>query len=224
LFIDGDEVVSNDGLHGPNEEAGNIYLTTGLHDITVLFYENTGGQVLEVSYSGPSLTKRLIPFNKLYSDCTPNSSVDLDGDGIEDGADLDTDGDGIPDSVECDVMEENYIESVVAFTDFNNIGNVIGSPGTSYAQSTWSWGGSSTMVLDFGKMVPVGTSVSVYLSSGSTWFSAPFQVQRSDAFGNNNGTLADTTVSGTNSQEVTFTVTGSPIQYIRIVTNNNARV
>src|SRR5690606_2350125 len=42
LFINGTEVVNNDGDHGNQERSGTITLTTGLHDILVLFYENGG--------------------------------------------------------------------------------------------------------------------------------------------------------------------------------------
>src|SRR5690606_25167765 len=73
LFINGALVVNNDGDHGPYEQAGSISLTTGLHDIRALFYENGGGEVLEVRYSSSFLSKRLVPFDKLYSDCTPTS-------------------------------------------------------------------------------------------------------------------------------------------------------
>src|SRR5690606_21499171 len=42
LFINGTEVVNNDGNHGTERRDGDISLTTGLHDIQVLFYENGG--------------------------------------------------------------------------------------------------------------------------------------------------------------------------------------
>lgn len=99
LFIDGVEIVDNDGEHGNRERSGTATLNTGLHDIRVLFFENGGGEVLTVQYSGPSISKQPIPFSRLYSNCgTP--ITDTDADGIPDSADLDDDNDGIADIVE----------------------------------------------------------------------------------------------------------------------------
>ncbi|MEA1786789.1 PA14 domain-containing protein [Arenibacter sp. GZD96] len=69
LFIDDVQIVNNDGDHGAQERSGTVILTTGLHRIRVLFYENGGGQVLEARYQGPSVAKQLIPFSLLSSDC-----------------------------------------------------------------------------------------------------------------------------------------------------------
>ena len=76
LFLDGVEIVDNDGLHGNQERSGTTSLTTGLHDITVLFFENGGSENLTVQYEGPSISKQNVPFGILYSNCsvppTPN--------------------------------------------------------------------------------------------------------------------------------------------------------
>ncbi|MEC8832477.1 MAG: PA14 domain-containing protein, partial [Bacteroidota bacterium] len=39
LYINGNQIVDNDGAHGSQERSGTVTLTTGLHDITVLFFE-----------------------------------------------------------------------------------------------------------------------------------------------------------------------------------------
>ena len=55
LYIDGIEVIDNDGLHG-NREVGTttpLTLTAGKHDIRVEFFEKYGQEVLSLSYSGP---------------------------------------------------------------------------------------------------------------------------------------------------------------------------
>lgn len=70
VYINGTQVVNNDGDHGSQERNGDIKLSSGLHDIRVLFYENGGDATLGVHYSGPELSKRNLPFPKLYSDCT----------------------------------------------------------------------------------------------------------------------------------------------------------
>jgi len=61
LYIGSQLVVDNDGLHGDVEQAGTIGLQAGTHAVTITFFENDGGQTLNVSYAGPSLSKQLIP-------------------------------------------------------------------------------------------------------------------------------------------------------------------
>ncbi len=66
LHINGSKVVDNNGLHGKRERSGSKYLSKGKHAIKVSFFERRGGQVLEVRYKGPNISKRLIPNNVLY--------------------------------------------------------------------------------------------------------------------------------------------------------------
>ena len=52
LYIDQQEVVNNDGAHGAQEVTSNpVTLTPGAHDITITFFENGGGEVLQVSWT-----------------------------------------------------------------------------------------------------------------------------------------------------------------------------
>lgn len=96
LYIDGEQIVDYDGLHGANGPVSNsVALTSGVHDIEILFFENTGGDSLDVEYSSASITQQDIPFSILSSFC------DTDGDGIPDHRDLDADNDGIPDNIEA---------------------------------------------------------------------------------------------------------------------------
>lgn len=53
LFINGVEVVDNDGHHGPVTETGTITLAPGRHIIEIVYYENNGGNVLSSTISGP---------------------------------------------------------------------------------------------------------------------------------------------------------------------------
>jgi hypothetical protein len=66
LYIDGKQVVDNDGNHGVKEKTGNIELTAGKHAIRVEYYNNGGGFWLDTFYKGPGLAKQLIPADKLY--------------------------------------------------------------------------------------------------------------------------------------------------------------
>ena len=61
LYVDNQLVVDNDGLHPKIERNGVITLASGEHDVRVEYFEKTGGDSLEVHWSGPGLTKELIP-------------------------------------------------------------------------------------------------------------------------------------------------------------------
>lgn len=66
LYINGMKIVDNDGLHGHRERSGKIYLTKGFHTINVKYFQETGLRNLEVSYSGPGISKVVIPENVLF--------------------------------------------------------------------------------------------------------------------------------------------------------------
>lgn len=53
LFINGEEVVDNDGLHGFRNRDGDIALEPGVHEVEILYFENTGHAGLRFEYSGP---------------------------------------------------------------------------------------------------------------------------------------------------------------------------
>jgi chitodextrinase len=78
LYIGTTEVVNNDGLHGNQERSGTIGLKAGKHAITVIFFENGGGESLSVSYSGPNLSKTTIPASALYRAGTATGSVTME--------------------------------------------------------------------------------------------------------------------------------------------------
>lgn len=104
LYIDATEVVDNDGLQSENENSGTIALTPGTYAITVEFFENSGDEILEVSYSSPSITKTQIPFNALS---TGGGACDTDQDGIVNRLDLDSDNDGIADIIEAEGTDDD---------------------------------------------------------------------------------------------------------------------
>ena len=57
LFVNGEQIVDNDGTHGVNEEQGNIQLSAGEHDLVVTYFERTGGAALNVSWEGPGFSQ-----------------------------------------------------------------------------------------------------------------------------------------------------------------------
>lgn len=77
LYIGEEEIVNNDGLHGTQERSGSIGLKAGKHALRVVFFENTGGESLSVSWAGPGLSKATIPSNVLYrtSDAMETGSI-----------------------------------------------------------------------------------------------------------------------------------------------------
>ncbi len=56
LWIDGQLVVDNDGLHGAIEKQGAIGLQKGLHSIEVVWFNQTGGAELGLKWASPGRT------------------------------------------------------------------------------------------------------------------------------------------------------------------------
>ena len=65
LYIDGKQIVNNDGLHGRREASGSVSLSEGSHTIKVTFFERTEGHILDVYYQGPGISKKRIPSSVL---------------------------------------------------------------------------------------------------------------------------------------------------------------
>ncbi|MAG55644.1 MAG: dehydrogenase [Planctomycetes bacterium] len=65
LYINGREVVNNDGSHGMKEKKGALRLGAGPHAIAVTYYDQGGGDGLVVSWRGPGFKKRRIPGSAL---------------------------------------------------------------------------------------------------------------------------------------------------------------
>lgn len=66
LYVNGEMIVENDGLHGMEEKAGKIHLTKGIHDFAVDYFEAGGGNALRVYIEGPGMEKQPIPNQILY--------------------------------------------------------------------------------------------------------------------------------------------------------------
>ena len=66
LYIDGKQIVDNDGLHAARERLGTVYLTQGYHPIRVTFFERLHNNMLQVHYAGPGISKQTIPNNVLF--------------------------------------------------------------------------------------------------------------------------------------------------------------
>lgn len=66
LFIDGKEVVNNDGSHGARRADGKIALDEGFHEFRVLYFEDYMGSELEVGFSAISIRECKIPDEFLF--------------------------------------------------------------------------------------------------------------------------------------------------------------
>ncbi len=60
VYVNGEEVVNNDGTHGAIERSGQIELEPGLVEVVVDFFESEGGEHLEVFYQGPDMPRKLL--------------------------------------------------------------------------------------------------------------------------------------------------------------------
>ena len=64
LYIDGKEVIDNDGLHAPGEVTGQAALKKGYHPIEVQYFDHGGGSIsLKVCDSNG----KEMPFTYLYA-------------------------------------------------------------------------------------------------------------------------------------------------------------
>ena len=61
VWVDGDLVAANPGMHAATRKQGKRTLTAGAHELRVGFTQGGGGDVLEVFWSGPGVEEQQIP-------------------------------------------------------------------------------------------------------------------------------------------------------------------
>ncbi len=62
LWVDGKQMIDNWTLHGPTEDIGMVVLEPGQeYPIKLEYYENSGGAVIQLSWSAPGIEKQIIP-------------------------------------------------------------------------------------------------------------------------------------------------------------------
>lgn len=112
LWIDNVLIVDNWTDHGPTEDLGMITLSAASrHQVKLEYYENGGGAVMELRWSGPGVEKQIIPRGNLFppnpcggnsgpcndgDPCTSNDTYDLNCNCV--GTFQDGDGDGVCDA------------------------------------------------------------------------------------------------------------------------------
>ena len=66
LYIDGKEIVDNDGSHNAQRAEGKVALEEGFHELRLVYLESYMGQKLEVGISGRNILETPIPDDMLY--------------------------------------------------------------------------------------------------------------------------------------------------------------
>ncbi len=66
LFVDGQEVVDNDGGHSARRVTGEVALEEGFHELRILYFEDYMGQELEVGFSSRDIMETILPNDILY--------------------------------------------------------------------------------------------------------------------------------------------------------------
>ncbi len=65
LLLDGEEVISNDGLHGSREIRAELALAPGLHSLEIEYFQDGVDAVLELWWSGPGIERQQVPADAL---------------------------------------------------------------------------------------------------------------------------------------------------------------
>jgi outer membrane protein assembly factor BamB len=66
IYLHGNELVENDGSYLARELKGDIGLKTGLHPITVVYFQHTDAQLMKIDIEGPGISKTPIPQHFLF--------------------------------------------------------------------------------------------------------------------------------------------------------------
>ncbi len=94
VWLDGNLVLNNDGLHGMIEKEAPLALDAGLHPLRVEFFENEGGAGLVLGITSVDIVKQAVPASMLRwggphaADFVDGATFSPPGDGVVDAADL----------------------------------------------------------------------------------------------------------------------------------------
>ena len=76
LYVNGNLVVDNDGLHSMRTERGNLTLTAGMHDIEIQYFQGPRTEIgLQWFWQPPNSTEQIVPPEVLYPPA-PDTSVE----------------------------------------------------------------------------------------------------------------------------------------------------
>jgi glucose/arabinose dehydrogenase/lysophospholipase L1-like esterase/plastocyanin len=68
LYLNGQPVINNDGNHGTRERTATVELAGGLHNVTVTYFQGSGGRSLSLSWDGPGFSKQPVAGKALMID------------------------------------------------------------------------------------------------------------------------------------------------------------
>jgi hypothetical protein len=66
LYVDGVEVIDNDGEHGARMRSINLALEAGYHALRVDYFESIGTHVLALEWAGPDIDRQVVPAGRLF--------------------------------------------------------------------------------------------------------------------------------------------------------------
>lgn len=66
LWVNGESLATNYGMHGMRERSGSVSLTEGLHEFRIEFFQGGGPHGLIFSWEGPNTTKATVPSSAFY--------------------------------------------------------------------------------------------------------------------------------------------------------------
>ncbi|MEM7211612.1 MAG: Hint domain-containing protein [Pseudomonadota bacterium] len=75
LFVNGVEVVDNDGLHGATTQSGSVTLGAGEHEVEIIYFERDGSTALSSTVSGPDTGGSPIALESANIEATDDDSM-----------------------------------------------------------------------------------------------------------------------------------------------------
>ncbi|WP_299625051.1 thrombospondin type 3 repeat-containing protein, partial [uncultured Tenacibaculum sp.] len=237
LFINGNEIVDNDGDHPAITATGSYYLSVGLHEVEVLFYENGGLESLDVDYELPgTISRQDLPFGSLFC------NLDTDGDGTPNHLDLDSDDDGCPDAIEADenvTPAQLSSDRISGSVNTNGVPNLVNNGGTADIGGDQGQGTTSNVTtsnapdagtLSGGPLVCTSSTVTISTTgdSGGSWSSSNTSIATVSSSGVVTGvaagsvtityTVASPGGCGDDSSTINITVNETPVSPTASVT------
>ena len=151
LWIDGNQVVDNDGLHASEEESGDICLEAGYHSISVNFFEKTGGNVLSVSYAGPGISKTtltdLYTTSSIDNSCKSTAYTEAECYDDEEGVVVEQSGSGSSDENLGHLHDGDWASyNDIDLTNMNSFNALVSTPGSGRTVEVRLNGTSGTLI------------------------------------------------------------------------------
>ena len=96
LWVNGESLATNYGMHGMRERSGSINLAEGLHEFRIEFFQGGGPHGLIFSWQGPNTSKSAVPSSAFYvaTDEAPKTSNLVHRWSFEDGSGSEATDDG----------------------------------------------------------------------------------------------------------------------------------